>query len=393
MIKVIVIDDEYIVRKGLMATINWQKFNMEVVADAANGKKGWEQFLEHSPDVVITDIVMPELNGIELARKIKQAAPSTKILLLSCHRDFEYAQEGLNLGASGYILKTAFQDHEFEEYLKRFTEEIEKSETKKQASADSSTLTKVFYEWLCGFENSFSDLLKEKCQSEWEWIEKPFFIYHLNRLNNGDISVEKQIETLFPDITEKIICGQDQCFMFISEPYGPHFEQKLMIAKKNIPSLQWNVSGTNKGVEEWMNGVKFLYNQLKIEQQFKVSLKEWPDPIRKAVYLITKYLSESFSSVEIAHKVGLSRSHFSTLFKKSVGESFYTFSEKLKLSAACELLEMTSLTLQEIGEKIGIQDGKYFSKWFKKCMGQTPSEYRQTKRRKSPDNVTPASYI
>ncbi|WP_286230720.1 response regulator transcription factor [Neobacillus mesonae] len=258
MIKVIVVDDEYIVRKGLIATINWGKYNMEVVADAANGVKGWEQFLEHTPEVVITDIVMPEMNGIELARKIKQEAPHTKILLLSCHRDFEYAQEGIKLGASGYIVKTAFQDDEFEEYLATFAKEIER-----------------------------------------EKAENP-----------------------------------------------PHIYQK-------------------------------------------VGHDAWPDPIQKAVQLITKDLSKSHSSADIAYEVGLSRSHFSTLFKKSVGESFSDFTEKLKLTAACELLESTSFTLQEIGEKIGIQDGKYLSKWFKKCTGETPSEYRQTKRRVESNNFPP----
>ncbi|MEH7503117.1 response regulator [Neobacillus drentensis] len=262
MIKVIVVDDEYIVRKGLMATVNWQKYNMEVVADASNGQKGWEEFLEHSPEVVITDIVMPEQNGIELARKIKQAAPDTKILLLSCHRDFEYAQEGIRLGASGYILKTAFQDDEFEEYLKQFFDEIGKSKDKKQSS----------------------------------------------------------------NVTEELIIGVNE---------------------------------------------------------------KWPEPIQKAVQLITKDLSKSYSSVEVAYEVGLSRSHFSTLFSKSVGESFYIFTEKLKLNAASELLETTSLTLQEIGEKVGVHDGKYFSKWFKKCTGHTPSDYRQTKRSIHPDNLTP----
>jgi YesN/AraC family two-component response regulator len=262
MIKVIVVDDEYIVRKGLIATVNWKKYNMEVVADASNGHKGWEVFLEHSPEVVITDIVMPEQNGIELARRIKQAVPNTKILLLSCHRDFEYAQEGIKLGASGYILKTAFQDDEFEEYLKQFSDEILKSEVKEQDSNEPAALTYT--------------------------------------------------------IDEK-----------------------------------------------------------------------WPDPIQKAVQLIAEDLSKSYSSVDVAYEVGLSRSHFSTLFSKSVGESFYIFTEKLKLNAASELLETTSLTLQEIGEKVGIHDGKYFSKWFKKCTGHTPSDYRQTKRRIDSDNFTP----
>jgi YesN/AraC family two-component response regulator len=262
MIKVMVVDDEYIVRKGLMATVNWKKYNMEVVADASNGHKGWEVFLEHTPEVVITDIVMPEQNGIELARKIKQAAPDTKILLLSCHRDFEYAQEGIKLGASGYILKTAFQDDEFEEYLKQFSDEILKSEVNEQDSSEPEVLT-----------------------------------YRID--------------------------------------------------------------------------------------------EKWPEPIQKAVQLITEDLSKSYSSVDVAYEVGLSRSHFSTLFSKSVGESFHTFTEKLKLRAACEFLETTSLTLQEIGEKVGVHDGKYFSKWFKKCTGHTPSDYRQTKRGIHSDNFTP----
>ncbi|MEH7107429.1 response regulator transcription factor [Bacillus sp. JJ1764] len=382
MIKVIIIDDEYIVRKGLIATIDWQKFDMEVCGDAANGQKGLELFIEHSPEVVITDIVMPEMNGIELARKIKQKAPGTKILLLSCHRDFEFAQEGIRLGAAGYILKTAFQDEEFEEYLTQFANEIGKGKNSSSA-IPATALTKEFYEWLCGFDNSFASILEDKCKGEWSWIHQPFYIYHLIHLGQGISSVEQHMDILFPDITTKIICGHDQCFMFIPQVLHNHFETLLIKAKQNFPALQWNVNGPNIGTEQWLTGVHFLYSNFKIEQQFNVSIDQWPEPIQKAVQMIIDDLSHSFSSVEIAQKVNLSRSHFSTLFKKSVGESFYNFTEKFKLNAACELLEATSLTLQQIGEKIGIQDGKYFSKWFKKCTGLTPSEYRQTKRRNS----------
>ncbi|WP_331436876.1 response regulator [Paenibacillus sp. E194] len=91
-IKVLIADDESIVRRGLMATVNWSRFNMVVVADAPNGQKAWEAFLLHEPEVVITDIVMPEMDGIELAKRVKEKSPHTRVLLLSCHRDFEYAQ-------------------------------------------------------------------------------------------------------------------------------------------------------------------------------------------------------------------------------------------------------------------------------------------------------------
>ena len=219
---------------------------MEVVGDAANGKKGWELFLEQSPDVVITDIVMPERNGIELARKIKEKAPRTKILLLSCHRDFEYAQEGLNIGASGYILKTAFQDQEFEEYLQRFADELEKQEEKINHTDEESVLKKEFYGWLCGFENSFPDLLMEACESDWQWVDKPFYIYHLNRIRELNFP-ELEMHGMFPDGFQHIPCGHDQCFLFISEKYKDQLDEVLGNSKRNNSRLQYDVNGPNLG--------------------------------------------------------------------------------------------------------------------------------------------------
>jgi two-component system, response regulator YesN len=376
MIKVLIADDELIVRKGLIATVEWEKFGMEVIADAPNGQKAWELFQQHSPEVVVTDIVMPEMNGIELARNIKQSSPATKILLLSCHRDFTFAQEGMSIGVSGYIVKTAFEDQQFEEYLVRIEHEINQANIQK--SYDSSFLAKEFYEWLCDFENSFPKLVGELFSNEWNWMENPYYIYFLNGLNSSEIFHEKFFFEEKP--FAKISCGQDQAFVFIPEKSKPDFEHFLVEARSIDSSIGWKEYGPNRGMKEWMDGVASLYRRFKFEKQFKVSMEDWPLPIRKAVQIMITDLEQSFSSSDIASEVGLSRSHFSTMFKKTTGESFITFTEKLKVKAACELLENTLLPLQEIGEKIGIQDGKYFSKWFKKCIGKTPSEYRQNKK-------------
>ncbi len=376
MIKVLIADDELIVRKGLMATVDWKKFGMEVIAEAPNGQKAWELFQQYSPELVITDIVMPVMTGIELARNIKQYSPTTKILLLSCHRDFSFAQEGINIGASGYILKTAFSDQQFEEYLGRIGNEI--NHTNIQHSYDSSYLAKEFYEWLCDFDNSFPKLVEELFSNEWKWMVNPYYIYLINGLNSIDTIQKKMYRGEKPFTI--IPCGHEQAFIFILEKSKADFEHLLVEARSKDPSTRWMVHGPNRGMKEWMDGVTNLFHRFKFEKQFKVSMEDWPLPIQKAVQIMIQELDQSFSSSYIAREVGLSRSHFSTMFKKTVGESFITFIEKLKVKAACELLENTSLPLQDIGEKIGIQDGKYFSKWFKKCMGRTPSDYRQNKK-------------
>jgi two-component system response regulator YesN len=375
MIKVLIADDELIVRKGLIATVDWKRFGMEVIADAPNGQKAWELFQQHCPEVVITDIVMPGMNGIELARNIKQSSPTTKILLLSCHRDFTFAQEGMNIGASGYILKTAYEDRQFEEYLERIKNEVNTANVQK--SYDSSYLAKEFYEWLCDFESTFPKLVEEMFSNEWHWMEYPYSIYLITGLNSSEFFQEKlSSEAQF----SLIPCGHDQAFIFIQERLKADFEHLLVEARGINSSIRWMEHGPNRGMNDWMIGVTNLFHRFKFEKQFKVSMEDWPNPIRKAVQIMIQDLDQSFSSSYIANEVGLSRSHFSTMFKKTVGESFTTFIDKLKVKAACELLENTSLPLQEIGEKIGIQDGKYFSKWFKKCMGCTPSEHRQNKK-------------
>ncbi|MFD2446647.1 response regulator [Bacillus sp. CGMCC 1.16607] len=246
-IKVLIVDDETIVRKGLIATVDWKKYGMEVIADAANGNRGWEEFIKYQPEIVITDIVMPEENGLELARKIKEKYPKTKILLLSCHKDFEYAQEGLKIGASGYLLKTSFEDKELDHFLSTFKDEFHQQSLMKPVVG----------------------------------------LHHL---------------------------------------------------KDDIPDC--------------------------------------PEIVFTVMEYVINHLSEPISVNGIADFVGVSRSHLSTLFKKKTGISIHSFIEKKRIELSEQLLKSSSLTIQEIADKVGIQDAKYFSRWYKKCTGNPPSKYR-----------------
>ena len=111
--------------------------------------------MEFRPQVVITDIVMPEMDGIELSRKVKEAAPETRIILLSCHRDFEYAQEGMRLGASGYLLKTAFEDEELEAMLGKFQREL--SDAPVNGYGLEEQVSAHLFAWLNGHSDHFPE--------------------------------------------------------------------------------------------------------------------------------------------------------------------------------------------------------------------------------------------
>lgn len=148
-IKVLIVDDEQLVRKGLRLTTDWAKHQMIVVDDAPNGSIGWDKFLEHRPHVVITDIVMPEMGGIELAQKVKSEAPDTKILFLSCHKDFDYAKQGIQIGITDYIVKTSLDEEKLDECLDHLHQEIAKQVSKPTGVAPMSPLLSI-ENWMNG---------------------------------------------------------------------------------------------------------------------------------------------------------------------------------------------------------------------------------------------------
>jgi DNA-binding NarL/FixJ family response regulator len=103
-IAVFIADDHTVVRDGLRLLIETQS-DMKVVSEASNGREAARQVLRTNPDVVIMDLAMPELNGVEATRQIRQNCPATKVIILSMHSSSEHIFQALKAGAHGYLLK------------------------------------------------------------------------------------------------------------------------------------------------------------------------------------------------------------------------------------------------------------------------------------------------
>ncbi len=119
MYKVLIVDDEVLVRIGLKNTIDWEDIGFSVVGEASNGEQGYAQFLKLEPDVVITDIKMPKQDGLWLTDKIHRENKNTRILVLTCYDEFQYARTALKNGASDYILKSEIVDDELIALMKK----------------------------------------------------------------------------------------------------------------------------------------------------------------------------------------------------------------------------------------------------------------------------------
>jgi DNA-binding NarL/FixJ family response regulator len=103
-IRILLAEDHVIVRQGLHALL--EQAGMDVIGEAADGQEALRIAHEHHPDVAVLDIGMPYLNGLETARRLREALPQTKIVLLTMHTEDPYVLEALQAGAVGYVLKT-----------------------------------------------------------------------------------------------------------------------------------------------------------------------------------------------------------------------------------------------------------------------------------------------
>lgn len=125
MYKVMIIDDEPIIVEGLSKSISWEKWNCEVVATANDGYEGRELIQKYKPNMIFCDISMPELDGLTMIAGLKSEFEDMEISILTRYRDFDYAQQAVNLGVTRFLLKPSSMK-ELEEAVETMTENLKK---------------------------------------------------------------------------------------------------------------------------------------------------------------------------------------------------------------------------------------------------------------------------
>ena len=130
-IKVFLVEDEIVIREGIKKNISWQKEGFVFAGEASDGELAYPLIQAAKPDILITDIRMPFMDGLELSRLVKKELPDIKILVLSGYNEFEYAKEAINIGIAEYLLKPV-TGAKLLEAVKKMAKTIEEERRQKQ---------------------------------------------------------------------------------------------------------------------------------------------------------------------------------------------------------------------------------------------------------------------
>lgn len=133
MIKTIIVDDDIEMLDWLEQVVPWEENGFKITGRAKNGAEACELCSKNMPDLVITDITMPVLDGLEFVYKIKEIKPDVRCIMLTCHEDFKFAQEALKIDVDDYILKYSLTSESMVEVLKKIKTKIEEDKSKKES--------------------------------------------------------------------------------------------------------------------------------------------------------------------------------------------------------------------------------------------------------------------
>lgn len=149
MYNVFLVDDEPFIIEGLQSILEWNDLGLTIVGQAENGEEAWQYLKDQPVDLVVTDIMMPKMTGLELIEKVKHIHPGTRFIILSGYNEFSYVKQGIKLGVENYLLKPINLD-EFRSTLETTAQKIEQTRMVRQTEEHHRDILSqnVLYRWI-----------------------------------------------------------------------------------------------------------------------------------------------------------------------------------------------------------------------------------------------------
>lgn len=149
MYNVFLVDDEPFIIEGLEAILEWNDYGLQIVGHANNGEEAWNYLKDHPCDIVVSDIMMPKMTGLQLIEKLKDAHPHMRYIILSGYNEFSYVREGIKLGVENYLLKPINLE-EFKTTLETTVQKLDQTKARQQAELHNRDILRdnILYRWV-----------------------------------------------------------------------------------------------------------------------------------------------------------------------------------------------------------------------------------------------------
>lgn len=476
MIPVMIIEDEFLVRMGIKSSISWEEEGYETVAEVEDGEEALRKYDQLHPQLIITDIRLPDKNGLEVMKEIREKDKGVKFIIISAYEDFEIAREAISIGVEGYFLKGSLNPGEITALLRQlkgtFRQQTEIMRERKEISlkhifqkftvedmtrnglelqngrelyfcilrvqdTDLKSFTQMIRSFLdqkqiknhCGIENDYVWLFAMPAEGLWEillkemremlrrYVHSKIYIGVSSRITEG----KSLQDVIYEAILAAASCEADQSFYKVykeTEADGFDHLKKIedLLKKRHFLAAQMQLEEIQQFYQKQysVKGIeKFIYKMVgvladcgleKSEVEYHRELMEMLDlscifrSLKENIMLLEKkaeecvqenvYITRAMEYVhdnymkhinvtQVAEEIHVSPNYLGRLFVNATGEYLTDFINRIRIERAKTLLLTTQGSINEIAEKVGIFDQRYFAKLFKKYCNVSPKEYRK----------------
>ena len=408
---VIVADDEDELREAVCAMIPWQELGFRLAGSASNGLDALQLVEKHQPDLLLTDIRMPFISGIELARQVREVRPATNIAFLSGYDDFEYAQQAIQYNIISYMLKPLTMEGLGAE-LRAIREKIDAQyalfrqaapragEQERQAAMLMPLVLDDYAEaegedqaehaaQACGLLRDRDDrpcytvMVSSLQGEEGGNPTQPSFVASVDRLASKYLrgvsffSAGKVVTVLMgnpSDFEEYLHILADEVTQTAERALGGR-------CRVGVSRMVTSLTGLHGAYREAMEvlrqgdrsegGAQFI-------SDLAPAARGGERLCRRALELLDQhYMNADLSLAALSGMLDVSPNHLSACIKKYAGETFINILIRRRMEAARELLEGSDLRIQEVARRCGYTDQHYFSYCFKKYCSESPNAMRR----------------
>ncbi|MFR3790537.1 MAG: response regulator [Blautia massiliensis (ex Durand et al. 2017)] len=338
MYKLLLVDDEPIIREGLERMIDWEKLDLKLTASCPNAIAALDSMTDDMPDILLTDIRLPGMTGLELVQRAVTLHPMLQSVVLSGYDTFQYAQQALRYGVIEYLLKPCSKQ-ELEDALLRACHAIDRQRKKVLYLYDERRQrVKALVETFDHLRESDleADALKKQVGELVKTVEDPSLLQ----------------ETLIALVTDRMGSGQTEWGMnVITDALRDRGSLEELITRSLLRlRKEGNAARSNDFVQQMI------------------------------AYMNAHYADESLTLQYIADNVVyMNADYIGREFTRAVGQKFSSYLLSVRMEHAKTLMrEDPSLHSYEIAEKVGLgENPHYFSQLFRKYTGETPKNYRR----------------
>lgn len=362
MYRVMLVDDMEISLRQIKRMKLWNgETNFCIAAEAKNGQEALDILKNNPIDLLITDIKMPKVDGIELLKEVMESELCPCVVLLSDYEDFTYARLGIQFGAFDYLSKPA-NIKDMLELLERVGQLLDKKKREVEML------------------RSLEEKLEEKIEDRFPAAELEHLIEAIRQKSPETSKITDRLtNTILVLFDKDLIKTGTALKKALSELVQKLREQHEWLDKFIDPTKYRAIdfSGMQSSEESadiFKKSVISLYNE--------IGNLEYGYQDEQIEYRICRHALErvdsSLTIEDISKILFMNRSYVSEVFRQKTGELLIEYITRIKMRRAARLLEQNALKAYEIALLIGFKDTEYFSRIFKKYMGMSPSAYRNT---------------